>query len=107
MTAIDEEEGEMEEAYEDEDEGIQSNEMPLDAKPVAQQPVAHSAPRRAATAESFTAPAPKASPGVYQQSSFNLQPEEVPRFKGTEKTFVEGQDLDTPTWMRKRTRPQR
>ena len=36
----------------------------------------------------------------YQQASFNLTPEEVSRFKGTEKIFHEGDDLDVPTWMR-------
>jgi cell division protein FtsZ len=43
----------------------------------------------------------KAGPKIdYQQASFNLTPEEVARFKGTEKIFHEGDDLDIPTWMR-------
>lgn len=38
----------------------------------------------------------------YQQASFNLNQQEVTRFKGTEKIFDGGEDLDVPTWMRAR-----
>ena len=48
-----------------------------------------------------TAQAKAAGPKIdYQQASFNLTPEEVARFKGTEKIFDGGDDLDIPTWMR-------
>jgi cell division protein FtsZ len=38
------------------------------------------------------------------QASLNLHHDEVTRFKGTEKTIVEGEDLDVPTWMRMKQR---
>lgn len=43
----------------------------------------------------------------FKQSTFDLSQEEVARFKGTDKTIVEGEDLDVPTWMRLRQRVKR
>lgn len=37
-----------------------------------------------------------------QQPTLNLAQDNVARFKGTDKTVVEGEDLDVPTWMRLR-----
>lgn len=37
-----------------------------------------------------------------KQASLNLHQDDVGRFKGTDKTIVEGEDLDVPTWMRLR-----
>jgi cell division protein FtsZ len=42
------------------------------------------------------------APGAQKQPSLNLHQENVGRFKGTDKTIVEGEDLDVPTWMRMR-----
>ncbi len=50
---------------------------------------------------------PAKSPTAFQQGSFNLNQEEVTRFKGTDKTVVEGEDLDVPTWMRLRQKLKR
>jgi cell division protein FtsZ len=58
-------------------------------------PAAHPEPALAGVA---TKGAPTAQP------SLNLHQEEVTRFKGTEKTIVEGEDLDVPTWMRMKQR---
>ncbi len=58
-------------------------------------PVAHPEPAMAGAAA-------KGTPGA--QPSLNLHQEEVTRFKGTEKTIVEGEDLDVPTWMRMKQR---
>ena len=93
----------------EEEEAIHSNEMSMEQPMTPPQPTRAAAPvqRRPEPYNGAAAAASaKPNPNVYQQGSFNLHPEEVARFKGTEKTFVEGQDLDTPTWMRKRTRPQ-
>src|SRR5690606_29260851 len=38
--------------------------------------------------------------GSFLQGDFNLSQEESGRFKCTSKTIREGEDLDTPTWMR-------
>jgi len=43
----------------------------------------------------------------FKQSTFNLSQEEITRFKGTDKTIVEGEDLDVPTWMRMRQKVKR
>jgi cell division protein FtsZ len=43
----------------------------------------------------------------FQQASFNLNQEEITRFKGTDKNIVEGEDLDVPTWMRLRQKLKR
>ncbi len=42
------------------------------------------------------------TPTEPQQPSLNLAQDNVARFKGTDKTVVEGEDLDVPTWMRLR-----
>lgn len=60
-------------------------------------PAAHPEPAMAGAAKGSTAVA---------QPSLNLHHEEVTRFKGTEKTIVEGEDLDVPTWMRMKQRRQ-
>ncbi len=52
-----------------------------------------------------TAPAKKVIEA--KQPSLNLQQEEVARFKGTDKTIVDGDDLDIPNWMRLRGRVKR
>ncbi len=41
-------------------------------------------------------------PGPMLQPTLNFHTEEIARFKGTDKTIVEGEDLDVPTWMRVR-----
>ncbi|CAN5742362.1 hypothetical protein BH11VER1_BH11VER1_08990 [soil metagenome] len=41
-------------------------------------------------------------PAEPQQPTLNLAQDNVARFKGTDKTVVEGEDLDVPTWMRLR-----
>jgi hypothetical protein len=45
---------------------------------------------------------PKGTSAVQKQPSLNLHQDNVARFKGTDKTIVEGEDLDVPTWMRLR-----
>lgn len=42
------------------------------------------------------------TPSEPQQPTLNLAQDNVARFKGTDKTVVEGEDLDVPTWMRLR-----
>lgn len=51
--------------------------------------------------------APGKSSSDFKQSTFDLSQEEVARFKGTDKTIVEGEDLDVPTWMRMRQKLKR
>lgn len=41
------------------------------------------------------------------QPTLNLHQDEVARFKGTDKTIIEGEDLDVPTWMRMRQKTRR
>jgi cell division protein FtsZ len=59
------------------------------------------------------APAPKPALAAAGRSSsmlqptLNLQQDEIARFKGTDKTIVEGEDLDVPTWMRMRQKVRR
>lgn len=47
------------------------------------------------------APTVKA-PVEVRQPSLKLAQDDVARFKGTDKTIVDGDDLDVPTWMRRR-----
>jgi cell division protein FtsZ len=54
-----------------------------------------------------TAAAPAKKVIEAKQPSLNLQQEEVARFKGTDKTIVDGDDLDIPTWMRMRGKVKR
>lgn len=54
-----------------------------------------------------TASAPAKKVIEAKQASLNLQQEEVARFKGTDKTIVDGDDLDIPTWMRMRGKVKR
>jgi hypothetical protein len=54
-----------------------------------------------------TATAPAKKVIEVKQPSLNLQQEEVARFKGTDKTIVDGDDLDIPTWMRLRGKVKR
>jgi cell division protein FtsZ len=54
-----------------------------------------------------TAAAPAKKVIEVKQPSLNLQQEEVARFKGTDKTIVDGDDLDIPTWMRLRGKVKR
>jgi cell division protein FtsZ len=54
-----------------------------------------------------TASAPAKKVIEAKQPSLNLQQEEVARFKGTDKTIVDGDDLDIPTWMRMRGKVKR
>jgi cell division protein FtsZ len=61
------------------------------------EPVRQPEPALAAVATA----APKGA-AVQKQASLNLNPDNVARFKGTDKTIVEGEDLDVPTWMRLR-----
>ena len=46
-------------------------------------------------------------PSPMLQPTLNLHQEEIARFKGTDKTIVEGEDLDVPTWMRMRQKTRR
>ncbi|MCE9519292.1 MAG: hypothetical protein K8R87_07055 [Verrucomicrobia bacterium] len=41
------------------------------------------------------------------QPTLNLHQDEIARFKGTDKTIIEGEDLDVPTWMRMRQKNRR
>ncbi len=41
------------------------------------------------------------------QPTLNLHQNEIARFKGTDKTIIEGEDLDVPTWMRMRQKNRR
>lgn len=54
-----------------------------------------------------TASAPAKKVIEAKQPSLNLQQDEVARFKGTDKTIVDGDDLDIPTWMRMRGKVKR
>jgi cell division protein FtsZ len=58
-------------------------------------------PVRPEPAHSGAAALPKGA-AVQKQPSLNLHQDNVARFKGTDKTIVEGEDLDVPTWMRLR-----
>lgn len=61
-----------------------------------------------AAAPQQVAPGGPGKPGSdFKQSTFDLSQEEVARFKGTDKTIVEGEDLDVPTWMRMRQKLKR
>jgi len=51
------------------------------------------------------APAVAATAAPAQQVTMSLDPEDRGRFNGTDNTVVEGENLDTPTWMRLRRRP--
>lgn len=71
-------------------------------------------PRRSEVKNSAPQAQPQAVPAVagkpgsdFKQSTFDLNQEEVARFKGTDKTIVEGEDLDVPTWMRMRQKVKR
>lgn len=106
---------EFEEEPEEEDQG-----PPVDQEKVASLPVRLSTVAAKATPapepEPPRARQPKASPHTepalvgagkstpQAQASLNLHQDEVTRFKGTEKTIVEGEDLDVPTWMRLKQR---
>lgn len=62
----------------------------------------------AAPPQQAAAPGAPGKPGSdFKQSTFDLSQEEVARFKGTDKTIVEGEDLDVPTWMRMRQKLKR
>ena len=72
------------------------------ARTIAKQPIER---RRDPEPESSfvnTAPAKNTPKTGYEQSTLKLSQEEIARFKGTDKTIVEGVDLDVPTWMRMR-----
>ena len=49
----------------------------------------------------------KNTPKSEGQGTLNLTQEEIARFKGTEKTIIEGEDMDIPTWMRARGKVRR
>ncbi len=62
------------------------------------------------TASSTTATAPVATSSkavAEEQPNLRLGGEDRGRFNGTEASVVQGEDLDTPTWMRLRRRPGR
>lgn len=71
-----------------------------------QQPAAPQLERREAepslSSATTTTTSAKPAPATQKQPSLNLHQESVGRFKGTDKTIVEGEDLDVPTWMRMR-----
>ncbi len=54
-----------------------------------------------------TASAPVKKTVEARQPALKLDQEEVTRFKGTDKTIVDGDDLDIPTWMRLRGKVKR
>jgi cell division protein FtsZ len=72
----------------------------------------HTAPPQIERREPARQPEPAHSPAVatavktsaaaQKQPSLNLNQDNVARFKGTDKTIIEGEDLDVPTWMRVR-----
>ncbi|WP_038169483.1 cell division protein FtsZ [Verrucomicrobium sp. BvORR106] len=80
----------------------QSSSRPEAATAAVASTVVAAAPQQAA------APGTPGKPGSdFKQSTFDLSQEEVARFKGTDKTIVEGEDLDVPTWMRMRQKLKR
>ena len=64
-----------------------------DEPPARQNPVSSSAPKLEPALTST------GKPDTSPQATLKLHQDEVARFKGTDKTIVEGEDLD-PTWMR-------
>jgi cell division protein FtsZ len=82
------------------------------ASPSAFEPEDEPKASHGAAAES-TAPKPEPAlasagrPSPMLQPTLNLHQEEIARFKGTDKTIVEGEDLDVPTWMRMRQKNRR
>ncbi|MEZ0385875.1 MAG: hypothetical protein ACAI34_02320 [Verrucomicrobium sp.] len=99
--------------------GPVSHEEPVrrpEARPAvsAQQNGGAAAPAPVPTQAPAPAPVPASGPAAggkvgsdFKQSTFDLNQEEVARFKGTDKTIVEGEDLDVPTWMRMRQKLKR
>ncbi len=88
---------EEEEAQDDAGETPKAIAMPAtveDQRPAKPNHVSSSAPKF----EPAMASAGK--PDTSLQSTLKLHQDEVARFKGTDKTIVEGEDLDVPTWMR-------
>lgn len=80
----------------------QSSSRPEAAATAVASAVVAAAPQQAA------APGAPGKPGSdFKQSTFDLSQEEIARFKGTDKTIVEGEDLDVPTWMRMRQKLKR
>lgn len=95
---------------EDEEEDNSTNWADKYIQPKAQQPAPPQIERRepARQAEPIRQPEPAPvatpvkAPVAQKQASLNLHQDDVGRFKGTDKTIVEGEDLDVPTWMRMR-----
>lgn len=103
----------IEDDDEEEDEEPGTNWAEKYIQPKAQQPTAPQIERRepvrppepamATAAAAPAVPAAAKTPAApVKQASLNLNPDDVARFKGTDKTIVEGEDLDVPTWMRMR-----
>ncbi len=111
----------------------EEEETPLPASAVVSKPVArprvqsktsHTPPPQHEPEEDLTpvhdmfphSPAPKKEPALAAvgastdsmlQPTLNLHHDEIARFKGTDKTIIEGEDLDVPTWMRMRQKTRR
>jgi cell division protein FtsZ len=78
-----------------------SDEFQLDPDPVTSVAVAEApVETKAPVAITNTVPSSKATPD--QQANLKLGGEDRGRFNGTDSSVVEGEDLDTPTWMRMR-----
>jgi len=72
------------------------------ARTIAKQPIERRREPEPETSFINSAPAKNTPKSSYEQSTLKLSQEEIARFKGTDKTIVEGVDLDVPTWMRMR-----
>ncbi len=72
------------------------------ARTIAKQPVERRREPEPEVTFTNSAPAKNMPKSSYEQSTLKLSQEEIARFKGTDKTIVEGVDLDVPTWMRMR-----
>ncbi|MEI6535742.1 MAG: hypothetical protein WCN98_10410, partial [Verrucomicrobiaceae bacterium] len=87
----------------DDEEEVADDEDPTPAANASEELVHDDVPsplpasQHSTSAPALTSTAKPASP---LQATLKLHQDEVARFKGTDKTIVEGEDLDVPTWMR-------
>lgn len=85
---------------EEETEGDDTDESPAAVAPMDNGPPAKQNPVASSTAKLEPALASAGKSDTSLQATLKLHQDEVARFKGTDKTIVEGEDLDVPTWMR-------
>lgn len=84
---------------------VQSRSQPVEAEPVSEP--APLAPRRNESILSNVIGGQSASAATADKDMFQAGDEGRGRFKNTEPSLVEGEDLDVPTWMRLRKKLQR